>query len=64
MGRETRAMASKMLNWLGLTFGEFFVVTFLTIFIVSAGYWPKAGAWLAEQLLMRKKEMTPKDVDK
>ena len=57
-------MASKMLNWLGLTFGEFFVVVFLTIFIVSAGYWPKAGAWLAEQLLMRKKEMTLKDVDK
>jgi hypothetical protein len=53
-----------MLNRLGLTFGEFFVVVFLTIFIVSAGYWPRAGAWLAEQLLMRKKEMTPKDVDK
>ena len=64
MGHPTRAMACWMLNWLGLTFGECFVVVLLTIFIVSAGYWPKVGAWLAEQFAMRKKEITPKDVDK
>jgi hypothetical protein len=53
-----------MLEWLGLTFSEFFVVAVLTVFIVSAGYWPKAGAWLAEQLVTRRKEMTPGSVDK
>jgi hypothetical protein len=53
-----------MLQWLGLTFGEFFVVVVLTFFIVSASYWPKAGAWLAEQFLARRKETTPKSVDK
>ena len=64
IGQLTRAMAWLMLNWLGLTFGESFVVVLLTIFIVSAGYWPKAGAWLAEQLFMRKKDPAPKDVEK
>ena len=53
-----------MLEWLGFTFGEGFVVVFLTAFIVSAGYWPKAGAWVAEQLLLRRKEMGPKVADK
>jgi hypothetical protein len=53
-----------MLERLGLTFGEFFVVVVLTFFIVSASYWPKAGAWLAEQLLSRRKETTPKSADK
>lgn len=53
-----------MLNWLGLTFGELFVVVVLTILIVSAGYWPKFGAWLAVQLFMRKKEMAGNGVDK
>ncbi len=52
-----------MLEWLGLTFGECFVVVFLTAFIVSAGYWPKAGVWLAE-LLVRRKEMGAKVADK
>jgi hypothetical protein len=53
-----------MLEWMGLTFGEFFVVVVLTAFIVSAGYWPKAGAWVAERLLTPKKEIEPSGVDK
>ena len=50
--------------WLGLTFGEFFVVAFLTVFIVSAGYWPKLGAWLGEKLAGRVKENALKHTDK
>ncbi|GEM_PF-2651986 len=53
-----------MLDWLGMTFGECFVVVVLTAFIVSASYWPKAGAWVAEQLLLRRKEMGSKVADK
>lgn len=53
-----------MPEWLGLTFGEFFVVAFLAVFIVSAGYWPKVGAWVAERLVARGKENAPKDTDK
>jgi len=50
--------------WLGLTFGELFVVVFLTAFIVSAGYWPKLGAWVGERFAGRVKENAPKHTDK
>lgn len=50
--------------WLGLTFGEFFVVAFLVAFIVTAGYWSKLGAWVAERLVTRGKENAPKHTDK
>jgi hypothetical protein len=53
-----------MLEWLGLTSGEFFVVAVLTVFIVSAGYWPKAGAWVALRLMAPKKEIEPRSADK
>ena len=53
-----------MMGWLGLTSGELFVVVFLASFIVSAGYWPKAGAWVFERLLSPKKENERKVVDK
>lgn len=35
-----------MLPVIGLTAGEAFVVTFLAGFIITAHYWPKAGARL------------------
>ena len=50
--------------WLGLTFGEFFVVVFLAVSIVTAGYWPKVGAWVAERLVARGKENALKHTDK
>ena len=61
---QTRAMALRVPAWLGLTFGELFVVVFLAVLIVSAGYWPKMGAWLAEKIASRKKENSPKLTDK
>ena len=57
-------MALRVPAWLGLTFGELFVVVFLAVLIVSAGYWPKMGAWLAEKIASRKKENSPKLTDK
>jgi hypothetical protein len=41
--------------WLGLTFGELFVVVFLVATIVSASYWPKMGANIAQWLISRHK---------
>jgi len=61
---QTRAMALKVPAWLGLTFGELFVVVFLAVLIVSAGYWPRMGAWLAEKIASRKNENSPKLTDK
>ena len=57
-------MGLRVPAWLGLTFGELFVVVILTGFIVSAGYWPKLGAWLAEKIVARKKESSPTQTDK
>jgi Tfp pilus assembly protein PilO len=53
-----------VLDWLGLTFGELFVVLFLASLIVSAGYWPKLGSWVAQRLTGRKRETTLKHADK
>lgn len=60
----TRAMGHPVPAWLGLTSGELFVVVFLASFIVSAGYWPRVGAWLAEKFASQKKENTPNQMDK
>ena len=57
-------MGLRVPAWLGLTFGEFFVVVILTGFIVSAGYWPKLGAFIAEKIAARKKESSPQQSDK
>jgi len=57
-------MALRVQAWLGLTFGELFVVVFLACLIVSAGYWPRLGAWLADKIASRKKENSPKHTDK
>jgi Tfp pilus assembly protein PilO len=57
-------MGLRVPAWLGLTFGELFVVVLLAVLIVSAGYWPRMGAWLAEKIASRKKENSPKLTDK
>jgi hypothetical protein len=36
---------------LGLTFGELFVVVFIVVAVVSAAWWPRAGAALFEALV-------------
>jgi hypothetical protein len=35
---------------LGLTFGELFVIGFVVIAVVSAPWWPRLGAAIAERL--------------
>jgi hypothetical protein len=30
----------------GLTFGELFILTFITVSVVSAPLWPQLGEWL------------------
>ena len=57
-------MGPRVPAWLGLTFGELFVVVILTGFIVSAGYWPRLGAFIAEKIAARKKESSPPQSDK
>jgi hypothetical protein len=57
-------MCFEVLAWLGLTFGEFFVVVFLACFIVSAGYWPRLGAYIAEQIVSRKQASPPNHAEK
>jgi hypothetical protein len=52
-------MGPRVPAWLGLTFGELLVVIILTGFIVSAGYWPKMGAWVAEKLARKKENASP-----
>jgi hypothetical protein len=32
----------------GLTFGELFIVVFLTVSVVSAPWWPRVGEWIAD----------------
>ena len=34
----------------GLTFGEFGLVAFIVVAILSARYWPKVGEWVARRL--------------
>ena len=38
---------------LGLTSGELFVVVFIVLVVVSAGWWPRAGAALFAALVGR-----------
>lgn len=42
-----------MLNAIGLTAGEAFVVAFLAAFIITAHYWPKIGAKLLVSIAKR-----------
>jgi hypothetical protein len=39
-----------VLQHIGLTAGEAFVVVFVAGFIITAHYWPRIGAWLAVRL--------------
>jgi hypothetical protein len=43
-----------VLNAIGLTAGEAFVVTFLAGFIITAHYWPKIGARVALSIAKRR----------
>jgi len=45
--------AGTVLQLIGLTAGEAFVVTFLGGFIITAHYWPKLGAWLSVAIYSR-----------
>jgi hypothetical protein len=42
-----------VLQAIGLTAGEAFVVVFLAGFIITAHYWPKVGAWLSVAMSTR-----------
>jgi hypothetical protein len=35
---------------LGLTFGELFIVAFITVSVVSTPWWPRLGEWVADAL--------------
>ncbi|MGE0326510.1 MAG: hypothetical protein AB7K71_30180 [Polyangiaceae bacterium] len=39
------------MSWLGLTHGEAFVVVFVFVVVVTAPWFPKAGAWIADRLM-------------
>lgn len=53
-----------MLQLVGLTAGEAFVVAFLAGFIITAHYWPKLGAWLFVTLSTRAAERHHDGVEK
>lgn len=45
---------------LGLTFGELFVAAFITVAIVSAPLWPRAGGAVARALFAKGEREPPK----
>jgi hypothetical protein len=44
-----------------LPHGELLVIAFVVIAVVSAAYWPKLGAAIAESLVKRGSDDPPKD---
>lgn len=47
-----------MLQYIGLTAGEAFVVIYVAGFIITAHYWPKVGGWLMTRILATKSPET------
>ena len=48
---------------LGLTSGEMFVVAFVTIAVVSAPWWPRAGAAIARRIADSPRRQDPSGDD-
>lgn len=50
--------ASRVLQYIGLTAGEAFVVVYVACAIITAAYWPKMGSWLMTRLMAVKSPET------
>jgi hypothetical protein len=48
-----------VLQYIGLTAGEAFIVLFVAGFIITWPYWPRVGAWLGERFVSGRVGVSP-----